>query len=265
MKKFLTTTIITATILLSLTAALNQTVTAETTIPSVLTITGLVDNPTDLTLAQLQALPKTIEYATIICVDFPEKIVEEGNWAGVKLSVLFGTADIKSEAVKIAIYASDGFSSDLPVQVAMEDNIILAYEKDGQALSSLRLVVPGRWGYKWVNLVGRIEAVDYDYLGFWESKGYSDTAIVGQDSGGPKVPLATPSVTLTPTTPIPSKTPTPTPSQNVTTGGQTTQSPTSQNPTQTNTFPKEAVYVLAGGLIAAISIATLVLRKKVKK
>jgi DMSO/TMAO reductase YedYZ molybdopterin-dependent catalytic subunit len=263
MKKILTT-IITTTILLSLIATLNITVNADTTNPPALTITGQVDHPTSLTLSQLQAFPKSTEYAAIICVDFPSKIVEEGNWTGVKLSNLLETAGIQSDAAKIAIIATDGFSSDLPVQEAMQNDIILAYEKDGQALSSLRLVVPGRWGYKWVNLVAEIQVVNYNYLGFWESKGYSDSAIVGQDPGGPKTPPAPPAPTTTPT-PYPSTTPTPTPSQNTTTGGQATQSPTNQNPAQKSSIPTEAIYAIAVGIIAAVAVAALIVRKKVKR
>ncbi len=265
MKKILTTIIVTITII-SLLTTINLNANADTTNPTALTITGQVDNPINLTLTQLQAMPKTTEYATIICVDFPDRIVEQGNWTGVKLSTLLETAKIKSAAVKIAIIASDDFSSDLPVQVAMQNDIILAYEKDGQALSSLRLVVPGRWGYKWVNLVAKIEAVDYDYLGFWESRGYSDSAIIGQDSGGPKPPQPTRSTIPTPTTtPKPNPSSTPTPSQNTTTGTQATQTPTTQNPNQTNSIPSQAIYAIAIGIIAAIAVLALVVRKKVKR
>jgi DMSO/TMAO reductase YedYZ molybdopterin-dependent catalytic subunit len=268
MKKILTI-IITATILLSLIAAINIYVNAETT-PTALTVTGLVDHPLNLTLAQLEALPKTTVNATIICVDAPGRILEEGNWIGVKLSVLLGNAGIQSGAIKIGIFASDGFSSDLPVQTAMQDNIILAYGKDDQALSSLRLVVPDHWGYKWVNQVTEIRAMDNDYLGFWESRGYSDRALVGQDPGvgsGAKPPQFSVLPTTPPptSTPNPSATPTPTPTQNATTGSQATPAPTTQVPTQNGTVPQEAIYAVAIGIIAAIAVAALVVRKKVKK
>jgi DMSO/TMAO reductase YedYZ molybdopterin-dependent catalytic subunit len=266
MKKILTI-IITAIILLSLIATLNVPVKAQAT-PTALTITGLVDHPTNLTLEQLQMLPKTSEYAAIICVDAPKTVLEEGNWTGVKLSVLLGNAGIQSGAVKVGIFASDGFSSDLPVQTAMQDNIILAYEKDGQALSSLRLVVPDRWGYKWVNKVTEIRAMDSDYLGFWESRGYSDTAIVGQDPGvgsGAKPPQSTaPSITPAPTT-TPNPVTTPTPTQNASTGSQATPAPTTPPTIQTSTIPQEAIYAIIVGIIAAVAIAALVVRKKAKR
>jgi DMSO/TMAO reductase YedYZ molybdopterin-dependent catalytic subunit len=268
MKKILALIITTLTIL-SITANLNINAQADTTTPTALTITGLVNNPTNLTLTQLQALPKTIEYAAIICVDAPGTILEQGNWAGIQLDTLLQMAGIQSGAVKVAIAASDGFSSDLTIDEAKQSNIILAYEKDGQALSSLRLVVPGRWGYKWVNMVTSIEVMNYDYLGFWESKGYSDSAIIGQDPGGSgaKPPQSTrPTYTQAPkATPAPTPSASPTPSQNTSTGTQATQSPTTQNPTQSSLMPTEVIYGIAIALIAAVAVTALIVHKKVKR
>jgi hypothetical protein len=48
----------------------------------------------------------------------------------------------------------------------------------------LRLVVPGRWGYKWIHHLNKIELVNYDFLGKFESQGYSDSAEIFQ-SGTP--------------------------------------------------------------------------------
>jgi DMSO/TMAO reductase YedYZ molybdopterin-dependent catalytic subunit len=59
----------------------------------------------------------------------------------------------------------------------MRNDIILAYEKDGQPLAEkLRLVVPGKWGYKWISRLAQIDLVDYNFLGRYESSGYSDEA-----------------------------------------------------------------------------------------
>jgi DMSO/TMAO reductase YedYZ molybdopterin-dependent catalytic subunit len=91
------------------------------------------------------------------------------------------TAGVSPDAVKVAFYASDGYSTDLPVETARREDVILAYEKDGVPLSEkLRLVVPGKWGYKWISQVTDIELVDYDFKGFWESRGYSDTADIAE-------------------------------------------------------------------------------------
>jgi hypothetical protein len=150
-----------------------------------LTVTGLVDNPLNLTLTDLVAMPQTTIYAQIYCVGPPGFFVEEGNWTGVKLGFLLKETGISPNAIKVAFYASDGFSTDLALGSAENDTVIVAYEKDDKALSeTLRLVVPGRWGYKWIHHLNRIELVDYNFLGKYESQGYSDSAEM-LESGAP--------------------------------------------------------------------------------
>jgi hypothetical protein len=184
---------------------------AENTTNVQLSITGLVANPLNLSRAELDAMPKSAVNAAIICVDFPGHVVAQGNWVGVKLRTLLEAAQPLAEAVKVAFYAADGYSTDLRLDAVMRDDIIVAYEKDGEALNALRLVVPGKWGYKWINQLSRIELVDYDFLGFWESRGYSDDAEISSSEPGigePLLPNSVPSyppLTATPTAePLPS-------------------------------------------------------------
>ena len=147
-----------------------------------ITVTGLVEQPLNLSLAELVAMPQTSLYAEIVCVGPPARVVEEGNWTGVNLSLLLETAGVSPNAIKVAFHASDGFTTDLTVETAMSEGIILAYEKDGVPLDEmLRLVVPGKWGYKWISYLEVIELVDYDFLGYWEGHGYPDAAVVGEE------------------------------------------------------------------------------------
>jgi DMSO/TMAO reductase YedYZ molybdopterin-dependent catalytic subunit len=84
-------------------------------------------------------------------------------------------------------HADDGYSTDLTIATAMREDIILAYERDGMPLSEgLRLVVPGKWGYKWISGLTHIELVDYDFTGFWESRGYSDEADIPAEPSSPQ-------------------------------------------------------------------------------
>jgi DMSO/TMAO reductase YedYZ molybdopterin-dependent catalytic subunit len=270
MKKFLATTtiIITLITLLTLTATPNPAAKAQTN-PQ-LTINGLIENPQTLTLQELQALPKTTLYAAILCVDFPSVVVEQGNWTGIQVRTLLETAKLKPGAVKIAFAATDGYSSGLTVEDASRNDVILAYEKDGQPLASLRLVVPGKWGYKWVNQVAHIEVVDYDYLGFWESKGYSDRAEIseGQQAPGPiNLPKPTPGQTNPSTPPsTPSTAPTPTPTQSTNPAPGELQEPT-QTPTSNSEygFPLEIVFAAAAVIAVSLGAVALVAKKRKKQ
>ncbi len=149
-----------------------------------LSVTGLVNHPSNFSLADLKAMPQTSVSAELYCVDYPNRVVEQGNWTGVKLSTLLDEAGgVKPEAIKVAFYANDGYSTDLTIDTAKNDNMILAYAKDGAPLSEvLRLVVPGHWGYKWIAQVVNIELVNSSFTGKWESAGYSDDGLITQSN-----------------------------------------------------------------------------------
>jgi DMSO/TMAO reductase YedYZ molybdopterin-dependent catalytic subunit len=144
-----------------------------------LLMNGLVQNPLNLTFSELNTMPRTTVNAVLYCVDYPNSPVAQGNWAGVKLSLLLGEAEISPDTVKVAFTATDGYTTDLTVQTAMRQDVIIAYELNGQPLpEKLRLVVPGRWGYKWISGISHIELVNFDFKGLWESRGYSDEAYI---------------------------------------------------------------------------------------
>jgi hypothetical protein len=232
-----------------------------------LTVTGLVDHPLNLTLSEIAAMPQTTIYAQIYCVDFPNSVVTEGNWTGVKLSLLLEEAGVYPDAVKVAFYAKDGYSTDLTLAAAERNDTILAYEKDGAPLGeTLRLVVPDRWGYKWISQVTRIEFVNYDFKGFWESRGYSDDASI--QSGGvlpetPAPPFSPPYINLP--SPLPSTSPSPIPSNS---SNPNTSNSSSLIPSQTpdpksdQFLPMNATYAIAAVIVIMLFVAAVVVFKK---
>ena len=148
-----------------------------------LVVDGLVERPLNLTFNEIAAMPSASVVAKLQCVDDrPGLRAVTANWTGVPLKILLDKAGISPKAIKVAFCASDGFSTDITVETAMRQDMILAYQKDGEFLPgwggapALRLVVPGKWGYKWITWVVRIKVVDFDYRGTWESRGYSDEA-----------------------------------------------------------------------------------------
>ena len=235
-----------------------------------LTITGLVNKPLNLTLADLIAMEQTTINAQLFCVGPPSFLVDEGNWTGVKLKFLLERAEISPAAIKVAFYAyDDDFSTDLTIVSAMNDSIIVAYEKDGVPLNEkLRLVVPGRWGYKWIHSLNNIELVDYDFLGRYEGGDYSDSAEIASTgapgdfpnpSGGttPNTNSATPAPSLSPS-PATIQTPSPTP----------TPQPT-EKPTGTPTglgLTEETIYIAAAlAVVLVVSVSLIVYFVKFQK
>jgi DMSO/TMAO reductase YedYZ molybdopterin-dependent catalytic subunit len=268
MKKTLLAT--TITILILITIAYNPNPTAKAQTSSNLTIGGLVESPQSLNLSQITAMPQTTVKAPIICVDAPTTVLENGNRVGVKLSTLLQMAGIQPGAVKIGFFASDGYSTDLPIQTAMRDDIILAYQKDNQPLSGYRLVAPGMWGYKWINQVASIQVYNYDYLGHWETAGYSDSADIASESQTRIPPQQqtpqNPSPSLNSTTPTPPPTPSATPSLAPTLkaipGNLNEPTPT-QKPSETSS--SWTLYAALLGVSIAVIVSLVVLMRIRKK
>jgi len=232
-----------------------------------LTVTGLVENPLNLTLADLQAMPQTTEYAALCCVDDPGVAIEEGNWTGVQLCTLLDAAGVSPDAVKVAFFASDGFSTDLTIATAQQYNIVLAYALNGNPLTEvLRLVVPGEWGYKWIDQVTNIQLVDYNYLGTEESLGYADNG-VGSDTTTPSFNFPSSSSSILPSpTPQVSTTPSPSSSPSSTASPSPTSSPSSTLATSTQsskqTFPMtNYTFITLIAILIATAATAVILRK----
>ena len=154
----------------------------------VLSIIGLVEKPVNITYSEFYELPMITKEATCTCVGYPPEDVGVNaydvyahNWTGVQISALLEMVAVKPEAVDVVFHATDGYSSSLSLETAPLSSSIIAVEADGETLTRgtgypFRLVVPCWWGYKWVKFVDRIEVVDYDHKGTWESSGYPDDA-----------------------------------------------------------------------------------------
>jgi DMSO/TMAO reductase YedYZ molybdopterin-dependent catalytic subunit len=76
-----------------------------------LIVTGFVENSFNLSWTEFLALPKTTVAATLICVDYPNAPMNQGNWTGVQLRTLLEEAGPTTYAVKVAFFASDGYST----------------------------------------------------------------------------------------------------------------------------------------------------------
>ena len=103
---------------------------------------------------QLYELPKTVVYAEIYC---DGALATYGNWSGVLLSYLLTQAQASAEVGSIQFVASDGYRVAIPINLAMQPQIIIAYEKDGQPLAEgLRLIIPGANGAAWIAMITSI-------------------------------------------------------------------------------------------------------------
>jgi hypothetical protein len=143
-----------------------------------LTIDGHVNNILTFNYSSITSQPSEEILATLQCVD---GFSGTALWKGVPIKELLELAQLQAGAVDVVFYAADDYSSSLTIEEASMENVLLAYEMNGEVLPveqgfPVRVVAPNQLGYKWVKWVVRIEIVDYDYIGYWESRGWSDDA-----------------------------------------------------------------------------------------
>src|SRR5450631_4615049 len=107
------------------------------------------------------------------------------RWKGAKLKDVLDKVGLKKEAIEISFNGADGpaidktpdFIKSIPVWKATDENTIIAYEMNGEALPHLngfpaRIVVPGWTGTYWMKHVTAIAAVTKPFDGFWMKTAY---------------------------------------------------------------------------------------------
>lgn len=148
-----------------------------------LSIKGLVDNPFELTYEELTAMPSVEQPATLSCVSnkVGGDLISNAIWKGVPLKNLLELAQIRPGAEYIVFRCYDGYDVGIPLKKGLEGSTILAYEMNRAPLTSahgfpVRAIVPNIYGMMNAKWITEIEIVDYVHEGFWQRKGWSNTA-----------------------------------------------------------------------------------------
>jgi len=84
---------------------------------------------------------------------------------------------------KCVFECADGYTTSLDLSDLLRENVVLAYKLNGEWLETplggpMRLVVPDKYAYKSAMWVKHITFSKRKELGYWEKRGYSDTADV---------------------------------------------------------------------------------------
>jgi len=109
---------------------------------------------------------------------------------GIVLRELLAESQPAAAGRVIILHAYDGYSTSFPVDYIMKNDILLNYKINGITLPAERgfpfsLVSEGKWGYKWVRWITRIEFSNNEsYRGYWESRGYSNSGDLDQSFFG---------------------------------------------------------------------------------
>jgi DMSO/TMAO reductase YedYZ molybdopterin-dependent catalytic subunit len=150
-----------------------------------LKIAGNLDKPMTLTLDDIKAMPVVEEMRTFECISNPAggPLISNAMWKGIKMKDLLTRVGVKPSTIEIKLESFDGYSTAIPLDLAMNEHSLLAYEMNGEPLpiehgKPLRCMWPGRYGMKQPKWLTTITAITDKYLGYWEQQGWSDEARV---------------------------------------------------------------------------------------
>ncbi|MGD2167643.1 MAG: molybdopterin-dependent oxidoreductase, partial [Gammaproteobacteria bacterium] len=159
-----------------------------------LRITGLVQRPATLSLADLRSMPKTEIDAGFECGGNNRfrfhGLIGNARWGGVSLRALLSEVGVRREGIEIVFYGADqgaenirdidveqSFGRSMEYTDAMSSDAVLAYEMNGAPLpqmhgAPLRLVVPGWYGVANVKWLAQIHVQDRRFMGRFMARDY---------------------------------------------------------------------------------------------
>jgi DMSO/TMAO reductase YedYZ molybdopterin-dependent catalytic subunit len=164
-----------------------------------LRIGGMVDQPLELALDDLEQIGLVELDATLVCVHNPVggDRIGTARWLGVPLSRLLERAGAQPGAEQLVARSVDGFSAGVPVErIRSGAPALLAVGMNGEALPfehgfPARLLVPGLWGAdantKWVT---ELELTTWEAVSdYWDSRGWPRQAPRVQPAARIDVPV----------------------------------------------------------------------------
>lgn len=145
-----------------------------------LRIFGLVEKPFELNWQEFLALPQIYDTSDFHCVTRWSQLDME--WQGVRVHELLMRAKPKQNASFATIYGFDGYTTNLPLEALLDDDVLIAHAVFGKPLTRehggpARMIVPKRYAWKGAKWVKAIELHEADRPGFWEVRGYHNEAL----------------------------------------------------------------------------------------
>lgn len=140
---------------------------------------------TEISMAQLQALPARTKEHTLECIGAGpyHHAISNAVWTGLPLPEIFAAlgVSVPPGVAVLKMTSADAYTTGLPL-TDLDLPVWLVWQMNGAALPPdhgypARLLVPNRYGMKNPKWLTSIEFVTEPYAGFWETKGWSDSAV----------------------------------------------------------------------------------------
>ncbi|GIV87754.1 MAG: oxidoreductase [Chloroflexus sp.] len=141
---------------------------------------GELAEPVRFSFSEFRALPTVTIKTDIHCVTRWSKL--DTVWEGVSFrEFLRHIPPLKPSVRFVVAHSEQGYTANLPLDVLLDDDVLLAYKYDNQELTPehgypLRLLVPKKYFWKSAKWLRGLEFLDHDRLGFWERYGYNNNA-----------------------------------------------------------------------------------------
>ena len=144
-----------------------------------LAVDGECRRPLDLDWRAFSALEQVELTTDFHCVTGWSKL--DIRWMGVRFSTVAALAEPTDEAHFAICHGYDGYTTNLPLEEALKDDVLLVHTADGHPLprehgGPVRMITPQLYAWKGAKWISRIELSRVDQPGIWESNGYSNTA-----------------------------------------------------------------------------------------
>ncbi|MDH3270139.1 MAG: sulfite oxidase [Gemmatimonadota bacterium] len=170
-----------------------------------LEVSGLVDRPLHLSLDDVRARPRRNVTCVLECAGnrgFGARFmgaVHNATWTGTPLAPLLSDVGVRPDGIEVVFFGADtgqetirdievtqNFARSLSLDDAMSEDLLLAYEVNGQPLPvgngfPLRLIVPGWYGVAHVKWLERIEVRDSRFMGKFMARDYVTLRQEGPD------------------------------------------------------------------------------------
>lgn len=144
-----------------------------------LRIHGEVERPIVLSYEDLLNLDQVHIICDVHCVTGWTLL--DSSWSGVRLGTIMDRVKPSRSGGFIIFEAAEGYTSNVPISDARKENVLLAHSFFGEKLqrahgAPVRVVIPDRYFYKSAKWIEAVKVTSRDEPGFWESKGYSNSA-----------------------------------------------------------------------------------------
>ena len=144
-----------------------------------LKISGLVEKPTTLDWRQFLDLPQFKDVSDFHCVTTWSQFDME--FEGVAFFTLADLVKPLPNVHHVLFKSYDGYTTNNPLSVCLDDDVLIAHSWNGQPLTRdhggpARVIIPKRYAWKGAKFIREITFLESDQLGFWEVRGYSNTA-----------------------------------------------------------------------------------------